>query len=125
MGGPMAIHRALLSAAMILIAPALASSQAVAQPYPSKPIRVVVPFAAGGPTDNVARLVATKLSEKWGQQIYVENVLGASGNIGTRTVARAAPDGYTILVTTSGFVVNPSLYATKPYDAITEFAPIT
>ncbi len=104
---------------------ALSAVSAIAQSYPNKPIRMVVPFAAGGPTDNVARLVATKLSEKWGQQIFIENVVGASGNIGTRVVARSAPDGYTILVTTSGFVVNPSLYSPKPYDAITEFAPIT
>ncbi len=74
-----------------------------ADTYPSKPIRVVVPFAAGGPTDIVARVVAQKLSESWGQQLYIENVVGASGNIGTRMVARAAPDGYTVLVTTSGF----------------------
>jgi tripartite-type tricarboxylate transporter receptor subunit TctC len=96
-----------------------------AQAYPSKPIRLVVPFAAGGPTDIVARVVAQKLSESFGQQVYVENVVGASGNIGTRTVARAAPDGYTVLVTTSGFVVNPSLYANVPYDPIKDFAPIT
>src|SRR5882757_8389749 len=103
----------------------MSTSMALAQSYPSKPIRLVVPFAAGGPTDTVARVVAARLSDQWGQQIYVENIVGASGNIGTRTVARAAPDGYTVLVTTSGFVVNPSLYVTKPYDAITEFAPIT
>jgi tripartite-type tricarboxylate transporter receptor subunit TctC len=96
-----------------------------AQSYPSKPVRVVVPFAAGGPTDIVARVFAAKLSDKWGQQVYVENVTGASGNIGTRAVARAAPDGYTVLVTTSGFVVNPSLYASKPYDPINDFAPVT
>jgi tripartite-type tricarboxylate transporter receptor subunit TctC len=91
------------------------SYAAVAAPaYPDKPVRVIVPFAAGGPTDIVARLIAQKLSESWGQQVYVENVAGASGNIGTRTVARAAPDGYTVLVTTSGFVVNPSLYANIP-----------
>jgi tripartite-type tricarboxylate transporter receptor subunit TctC len=99
---------------------------AVAAPaYPEKPVRLIVPFAAGGPTDIVARLIAQKLSESWGQQVYVENVAGASGNIGTRTVARAAPDGYTVLVTTSGFVVNPSLYANLPYDPIKDFAPIT
>src|SRR5262245_13965714 len=103
----------------------LAAGRAGAQAYPGKPVRLVVPFAAGGPTDLVARIVAQKLSESWGQQVYVENVAGASGNIGTRTVARAAPDGYTMLVTTSGFVVNPSLYANAQYDPIRDFAPIT
>jgi tripartite-type tricarboxylate transporter receptor subunit TctC len=98
---------------------------AAAGTYPDKPVRVIVPFAAGGPTDIVARLIAQKLSESWGQQVYVENVAGASGNIGTRTVARAAPDGYTVLVTTSGFVVNPSLYTNVPFDPIKDFAPIT
>ena len=121
----MTIRRAFLCAMLGALAQVSLAAPAFAQAYPNKPIRMVVPFAAGGPTDNVARLVATKLSEKWGQQIYIENVVGASGNIGTRAVARSAPDGYTILVTTSGFVVNPSLYSPKPYDAITEFAPIT
>jgi tripartite-type tricarboxylate transporter receptor subunit TctC len=106
---------------MVLVAPHFAAAQS----YPSKPVRLVVPFAAGGPTDIVARLVALKLTEKWGQQVQVENMLGASGNIGTRAVARSAPDGYTMLVTTSGFVVNPSLYASNPYDPIKDFAPVT
>src|SRR4051812_39680150 len=75
-----------------------------AQPYPAKPIRLIVPFAAGGPTDVVARLIGTKVGESLHQQVIIENVLGASGNIGTRNVARAAPDGYTLLVTASGFV---------------------
>jgi tripartite-type tricarboxylate transporter receptor subunit TctC len=118
-------RRGILCAAICALAPVLLTSSAFAQAYPNKPVRVVVPFAAGGPTDIVARLVAGKLSDKWGQQVYVENVVGASGNIGTKQVARSAPDGYTILVTTSGFVVNPSLYSPKPYDATTEFAPIT
>jgi tripartite-type tricarboxylate transporter receptor subunit TctC len=96
-----------------------------AQGYPNKAIRIVVPFAAGGPTDVVARLIGAKVGESLGQQVIIENVLGASGNIGTRNVARAAPDGYTLLVTASGFVVNPSLYANSPYDAIKDFAPIT
>jgi tripartite-type tricarboxylate transporter receptor subunit TctC len=96
-----------------------------AQTYPTRPVRLVVPFAAGGPTDLVARVVAQKLSDGWGQQIYVENAPGASGNTGTRAVARAAPDGYTLLVTTSGFVVNPSLYANAQYDPIKDFVPIT
>jgi tripartite-type tricarboxylate transporter receptor subunit TctC len=98
---------------------------AAAGAYPDRPVRVIVPFAAGGPTDIVARLIAQKLSESWGQQVYVENVAGASGNIGTRAVARAAPDGYTVLVTTSGFVVNPSLYTNVPYDPFKDFAPVT
>src|SRR5215218_6408548 len=98
---------------------------AFGQDYPNKPVRVVVPFAAGGPTDIVARLVGTKLADKWGQPVVIENVVGASGNIGTRNVAQAAPDGYTLLVTTSGFVVNPSLFASKPYDPVNDFAPVT
>ncbi len=119
------LWRILRIAALSFAALPLSLSLAFAQAYPNKPIRLVVPFAAGGPTDIVARVVALKLSEKWGQQIYVENMVGASGNIGTRAVAHAAPDGYTMLVTTSGFVVNPSLYAGKPYDAIKDFAPVT
>lgn len=121
----MTVHRIFLPVASLAIAFVLQTASADAQSYPNKPVRVVVPFAAGGPTDNVARLIATKLSEKWGQQIYIENVVGASGNIGTRNVARSAPDGYNILVTTSGFVVNPSLYSPKPYDAIADFEPIS
>jgi len=101
------------------------SPLAFAQDYPNKPVRVVVPFAAGGPTDIVARLVGTKLADKWGQPVVIENVVGASGNIGTRNVAQAAPDGTTLLVTTSGFVVNPSLFASKPYDPVNDFAPVT
>ena len=96
-----------------------------AQTYPTKAVRLIVPFAAGGPTDVVARLIGAKVGESLGQQVVIENVLGASGNIGTRNVARAAPDGYTLLVTASGFVVNPSLYTNNPYDPIKDFAPIT
>jgi tripartite-type tricarboxylate transporter receptor subunit TctC len=111
--------------AALAAAHAMAARNAQAQAYPARPVRLVVPFAAGGPTDLVARVVARKLAERWGQQIVVDNVPGASGNTGTRTVARAAPDGYTLLVTTSGFVVNPSLYANAQYDPIKDFAPIT
>src|SRR5437868_4844753 len=85
--------------ALLLLLSVAQSPLAFAQDYPSKPIRVVVPFAAGGPTDIVARLVGTKLADKWGQPAVIENVVGASGNIGTRNVAQAAPDGYTLLVT--------------------------
>jgi tripartite-type tricarboxylate transporter receptor subunit TctC len=96
-----------------------------AQGYPNKPVRVVVGFAAGGPTDVIARIVAQKLSETLGQQFYVENVGGAGGNIASGQVARAPADGYTVMVISTGFVVNPSLYAKVPYDPVKDFAPVT
>jgi tripartite-type tricarboxylate transporter receptor subunit TctC len=96
-----------------------------AQGYPTKNVRVVVPFAPAGPTDVIARLVAQKLSESLGQQFYVENMPGAGGNTGTAQVAKAPADGYTLLVVSTGFVVNPSLYARVPYDPVKDFAPVT
>src|SRR6184192_661873 len=96
-----------------------------AQNYPSKPVRVVVGFPAGGPTDAIARIVAQKLTDNLGQQFYVENVGGAGGNIAAGQVARVTPDGYTIMAVSTGFVVNPSLYARVPYDPVKDFAPVT
>jgi tripartite-type tricarboxylate transporter receptor subunit TctC len=96
-----------------------------ADTYPSKSVRMVVGFAAGGPTDVIARIVAQKLSESLGQQFYVENVVGAGGNVGNGMVARAAPDGYTIAVVSTGFIVNPSLYAKVPYDPVKDFSPVS
>jgi len=93
--------------------------------YPDKPVKVIVPFAPAGPTDVMARLIAQKLSENLKQQFYIENHPGAGGNIGMTQVAKSAPDGYTILVASSSFVVNPSLYAKNPYDPFKDFAPIT
>jgi tripartite-type tricarboxylate transporter receptor subunit TctC len=98
---------------------------AQAQNYPEKSVRVVVGFTAGGPTDVIARIVAQKLSETWGQQFYIENVPGAGSNTASGMVAKTPPDGYTLLVISTGFVVNPSLYAKVPYDAVKDFAPIT
>jgi len=98
---------------------------AFAQQYPAKPVRMVVPFPAGGPADLVARLLGAKLQEVWGQSLVIENRGGAGGNIGTASVARAAPDGYTILLTTSGFMSNPSLYKNVGYDPFKDFAPVT
>ncbi len=98
---------------------------AVAQTYPSHPVKMIVPFAAGGPTDVIARIVAQKLSETWGQQIYAENVPGGGGNTGAAMAARAPADGYTILVVSTGFIVNPSMYAKVPYDPIKDFSPVT
>src|SRR6516225_9955790 len=93
--------------------------------YPTKPVRVIVPYAAAGPTDVFARLIAQKLSDRLGKQFYVENIPGASGNIGTGQAARAAPDGHTVLITFSTHVVNPSLFAKIPYDPSKDFEPIT
>jgi tripartite-type tricarboxylate transporter receptor subunit TctC len=100
---------------------ALAPVQAA---YPEKPVRVVVPFAAGGPADLSARLIAQKLSEQWKQPVVVDNRGGAGGNIGTALVGQALPDGYTLLLTTSVFISNPSLYKNAGYDPFKEFAPI-
>ena len=101
------------------------SRRALAQLYPARPVRVIVPFAAGGPTDVFARLIALNLSRKLGQQFYVENQPGAGGNLGMGAAARAAPDGYTVSVVSTSFVVNPSLYAKIPYDPLKDFAPVS
>src|SRR3954451_6771855 len=101
------------------------ASVAFAQNYPNRIVRIIVPFAAGGPTDVVARLVGQKLSEKLGEQFIVENIGGAGGNIGMGNAAKAAGDGYTILFVSSSFVVNPSLYRKVPYDPEKDFVPIT
>ena len=84
-------------------------------PYPIRPVRIIVPFAAGGPGDLIARLIAQKLSEGLGKQFYVENQGGAGGNIGMGMVARAPADGYTIMIASSTFMINPSLYGKVPY----------
>jgi tripartite-type tricarboxylate transporter receptor subunit TctC len=96
-----------------------------AQAYPSRPVRVIVPYAPGGPTDIFARLIAQKLSEDLGRQFYVENIGGAGGNVGMGHGAKAAPDGYTILVVPPTIVVNPSLYDKVPYDPYKDFDPVT
>jgi len=108
-----------------LVALMLGTATAFAQGYPNKPVRIVVGFAAGGPSDVIARIVAQKLFETLGHQFYVENVGGAGGNTAAGQVARAAPDGYTIHVVSTGFMVNMSLYARVPYDAVRDFAPVT
>lgn len=99
---------------------------AVAQAYPAKPVRMVVPFPAGGATDIVGRLVAQKLTEAWGQQVVVDNRSGAGGTIGSDVVAKSAPDGYTILVATSStHAIAPSVYSRLAYDPVRDFAPVT
>jgi len=108
-------------------AAALASSPASAQGYPSKPIHIIVPFAAGGITDVIGRALAQRLSESFGQQVVLENKPGGgTGQVGTEYVARAAPDGYTLLVTADAtFITAPHVYGKLPYDALNDFVPIT
>ena len=101
------------------------ADSANAQSYPTHAVRAIVAFAPGGVTDTLARLVAQKLSENLGQQFYVDNVSGASGNIGTAQAAKAAPDGYTIYFAFSSYVVNPTLFAQIPYDPAKDFDPVT
>ena len=109
---------------LVGLAALLCAASASAQTYPSKPIKMIVTFAAGGPTDVIGRIVAQKVSEAWGQQVVVENIAGAGGNIGLAAALRAPHDGYTIVAVSTGFIVNPSLYAKVPYQ-ISDFAPIS
>jgi tripartite-type tricarboxylate transporter receptor subunit TctC len=96
-----------------------------AQTYPTRPVRMIVPYAAGGSNDVFARLIAQRLSEHLGRQFFVENITGAGGNIGTGRGARAGADGYTMVVVASAFVTNPILYDSVPYDPIKDFDPVT
>jgi tripartite-type tricarboxylate transporter receptor subunit TctC len=99
---------------------------AVAQhPYPSKPVRIISPFAAGGGNDNICRIIAPRLAENLKQQVIVDNRPGANGIVGTEAAARAAPDGYTIVLIPSGHSVNATLYKKLPYDSIRDFTAIT
>lgn len=100
-------------------------SPALAQQYPTRAVRIIAPFAVGGPTDIMARIMAQKLTELHGQQVVVDNRVGAGGNIGIGLAANATPDGYTILVVSSAYVVNPGLYSKSVYDPAKSFIPIS
>jgi tripartite-type tricarboxylate transporter receptor subunit TctC len=108
----------------VLLAAAFSAS-AFAQSFPSRPVRMVVPFAAGGAVDTVARALGQKLSEAWKQPVLVDNRPGAGGNIAAEAVAKVPADGYTLLITTQGFAISPSLYKKLPFDATRDFAPVT
>src|SRR5262245_43358 len=114
------LHLAAATAAL----PAMARV-ARGQAYPSRPVRVIVPAAAGGPSDVIGRLIAQKLSEAWKNPFIVENLPTGAGNVAVGLAAKAPPDGYTILVPSSAVVVNPSLYAKLPYDTVRDFAAVT
>ena len=111
-------------AALVAATLALASS-AQAQSYPSKPLRFIVPFAAGGTSDILARAIGPRITEAWGQPVVVENRTGANGNVGADFVAKSAPDGYTLLLSDVGaLAINPSVYENMPFDPVRDFSPI-
>ncbi len=116
------MRRALLALGFASVLPV---PMAQAQSYPARPVRVVVPYPPGGPTDVLTRIVAVRLSEALGQPFSIDNKAGASGMIGAAEVAKAAPDGYTLLGNASIHIINPSLYAKTAFDAIADFTPVT
>src|SRR5580765_6381659 len=115
------IIKAMAAFGLLCVAPTFAAAQA----WPQRQIRAIVPFPAGGGTDLMGRLLAKHLSDKLGQQVYVENIGGANGSIGVQAVMRADPDGYTIGVLSDGpMIVNPLLYANNPYQTLRDFIPV-
>ncbi len=116
--------RATLLAAAVLAA-SVAAAQSPADKYPEKPIKIIVPFAPGGSTDILARVIGQKLTEKWSQPVIVETRPGAATMIGTQAAAKADPDGYTLIIVVSNHTTNPALHATMPYDALKDFEPVS
>jgi len=110
---------------ILLASAAVSAAGASAQSYPDRPVHMVVPFAAGGAVDTVARALGQKLTETWRQPVLVDNRPGAGGNIAADAVAKATGDGYTLLITTQGFAISPGLYKKLPFDATRDFAPVT
>ncbi len=117
----MIFPRLLLSFALV----AFIGPEATAQPYPSKPVRIVVPYAAGGAVDALARIMSARLQDGIGQPVIVENRAGAGGNAGADLVAKSPPDGYTILQNTNGQAISPAIYRSLPFDALRDFIPVT
>jgi tripartite-type tricarboxylate transporter receptor subunit TctC len=118
-------RRVAVLAAVFALVFAPAGGKALAQPYPSKFVRIIVPFPPGGPSDIIARILGQKLSEKWGRPVVVENRPGAGGNLGSELVAKAAPDGYTLLFAANSHAINATLYTNLPYDAVKDFTPVS
>jgi len=109
---------------LCFIALAAASGIASAQPYPAKPIRVIVAYPPGGSTDIIARIIGLKLTDRFGQTVVVDNRAGAAGMLGAALAAQSAPDGYTLILSDTPFVVNPSVFGKVPYDPVKDFTPI-
>jgi tripartite-type tricarboxylate transporter receptor subunit TctC len=119
------MRQTMLRVAVAMTAVFVAGAAFAQSAYPDHKIRMIVPFAAGGPTDVIGRLVAERLSDVFGQQVYVEDLPGAGGNLGVEMGKRAAPDGYTILTVSTGFIINPSMYSKIGYDPMKDFTPIS
>jgi tripartite-type tricarboxylate transporter receptor subunit TctC len=119
------MKRICLVLGIVLAAAGFVHATAYAQPYPSKPIRIIVPFAAGGAVDVVARLIGARLADSLGHPVIVENRAGAGGTAGSDAVAKSPPDGYTILQNTNGQALSPALYRTLPFDTVKDFIPVT
>src|ERR671924_348663 len=120
------MFRRILTRWLIVATSLLLPFAAAAQAWPTKPVKIIVPFAAGGPTDVVERLPAQKLSDAWGQPVVVENKAGAGGNIGADSVAKSAPDGYTLLMTSGSIVTaNPYMYKALTYDPTKDLVAVT
>ena len=117
--------RRLLLTLGLLVAACVTAGLALAQGYPNRPIRILVPFAAGGAVDTLARLIGAKLSEGIGQSVIIENRAGAGGNLAADVLAKSAPDGYTVLQTVNGISISPSLYKTLPFDVHKDFIAVT
>ena len=114
------------SVAVMLLVSVMAGEAAAQSNYPAKPVRIIVNFATGGPSDIVARLLGPKLTESWGKAVVVENIPGAAGNIGAERAAKATPDGYTLLLSGSPpIVISPSLYEKLPYDPLRDLTPVS
>ena len=109
---------------LVLFAVLVLADPSFAQTYPNKPIKMIVTFAPAGPTDVIGRVIAQKVSESWGQQVVVENIAGGGGNIGVAAAMRAPADGYTVVVVSTGYIINPSLYAKVPYE-FKDFTPVS
>src|SRR6201986_1266582 len=118
----MTTRRTLLSLSLSALA---GGARAQSKDYPDRPVRFIVPAAPGGPTDVIARVISPGLHERLGQPVLIINRAGAGGNIGVVQAAKSPPDGYTLLIASTGFVVNPSLYREPGYDPFRDFLPIT
>ena len=119
-------RRGMVALAVATLALSVALPAGAQDAWPSRPVRIVVPFSAGGTTDVVARALGKDLGDLWGQPVVIDNRAGASGNIGAEAVAKSAPDGYTILMTSGSiFTVNPHIFAKLPFDPVKDFIAVT